>query len=158
MKKLFAVLIMSLAFSAQAQTLTAQQFENQWEKPIELNADTQWVIVTQVKDAGKIVQATFSDLELSDLAAHKLVYIADISGMPSFITNLFALPKMQDYTYPIALIKEDTQLAALNLDDADKESVLVLKLNGLEVVASQAFKDQESFQNFLTADILSAQK
>ncbi|WP_040726823.1 hypothetical protein [Thiomicrorhabdus sp. Kp2] len=158
MKKLIAVFMMLLAFSAQAQTLTAQQFENQWEKPVELNAETQWVIVTQVKDAGKIVQATFADLELSDLAQHKLVYIADISGMPGFITKMFALPKMRDYAFPIALIKEDSQLVAMNLGEADKESVLVLQLKGLEVVKSQTFNDQESFQNYLKSDVLSASK
>ncbi|MDX1351415.1 MAG: hypothetical protein R3254_00285 [Thiomicrorhabdus sp.] len=156
MKKLFTVLMLSLAFSTQAQTLNSQQFENQWEKPVELNAEIKWAIITQVKDAGEIVKQTFSALELADLQPYKLIYIADISGMPGFITNMFAIPKMRDYAFPIALIRDEGQLAQMQLAETDKESVVVLQLNELQVVDSKTFKDEATFKAFLQNNIMSS--
>lgn len=156
MKKILSILLMSVAFSAQAQTMQAQQFENQWEKPVALNAETQWVVISQVKDAGKMVKEAFTALELKDLEQYKLIYIADISAMPGFITSMFAIPKMRDYAFPVALIKEEEQLSAMQLSPADKELVLVLQLNDLEVVASQSFSDQASLQAFLTSTVMAS--
>lgn len=121
-----------------------------------LNAETQWVVISQVKDAGKMVKETFSALELSDLEQYKLIYIADISAMPGFITSMFAIPKMRDYAFPVALIKEEQQLSALQLSPADKESVVVMQLNGLEVVASQSFSDQAKLQAFLASTVMAS--
>jgi hypothetical protein len=38
---------------------------------------------------------------------HHIMYISDISPMPSFVTKLFALPKMKKFDFKIALIDED---------------------------------------------------
>jgi len=37
----------------------------------------------------------------------QIVYISDISTMPSFITSMFALPKMKKYPFPVLLIQDD---------------------------------------------------
>lgn len=154
MKALLAIMLMSLAFVAQAQTLKAQQFEDQWEKPAVLNADTHWLVLTQTKDAGSNVKEAFSELKLSDLSQYKLLYIADVSGMPGFITSMIAIPKMKDYAFQIGLIRDEAQLKELQLGDVNKEQVLVLKLNNLEVVSSQSFADKEALIAFLKADVL----
>ena len=41
----------------------------------------------------------------------RLVYVADISGMPALVTRMFALPKMRELPFPIALVREDAHLA-----------------------------------------------
>jgi hypothetical protein len=38
---------------------------------------------------------------------HQIMYISDISPMPSFVTKLFALPKMKKFDFKVALIDED---------------------------------------------------
>jgi len=42
------------------------------------------------------------------LQVHHIKYISDISKMPSFITSMFALPKMKKYPFPVMLIENDS--------------------------------------------------
>lgn len=145
---------MVFAVSVQAQTMAKQSFEDQWEKPVELNGQTKWLVITQSKDAGKIVKESFESLELKDLAQINLLYLADISGMPGFITSMFAIPKMRDYGFQIGLINEDGQLAALELTSLDSEKVSVVSLNNLEVIDTQLFEDDVTFKAFLQSNVL----
>ena len=41
------------------------------------------------------------------LSEHNMVFIANISKMPSLITKLFAMPKMKKYKHTILLINDD---------------------------------------------------
>jgi len=149
MRILLVSLMLSLGFTAQAQTLTQQSFEDQWEKPVELNAQTKWLVVTQSKDAGKMVKETFESLEMKDLASLNLLYIADVSGMPGFITRMFAIPKMQDHAFSIGLINEEGQLATLDLGDLNESEVSVLALDNLQVTQTHSFRDDVAFVSFL---------
>lgn len=157
MKSLFKIFALSFALFATAsaaQTMTAMTFENQWEEKVELNQGVKWLVLTQSKDAGKMVKEAFEELKVEKPAKGKLLagnmmYLADISGMPGFITKMFAIPKMQDYAFPIALIKEDEQLANLKLDGFDVEKVTVLQLENLEVVNSAELADKAELVNKL---------
>jgi len=148
---------MVFAFSAQAQTMAKQSFGDQWEKPIELNEQTKWLVITQSKDAGKIVKESFESLELKDLTQLNMLYLADISGMPGFITSMFAIPKMRDYAFQIGLINEDGQLGALELTSLDSEKVSVVSLKNLEVVDTQLFEDNAAFKAFLQSSVVGEQ-
>ena len=155
MKALLISIMMVFAFSAHAQTMAKQSFEDQWEKSVELNEQTKWLVITQSKDAGKIVKESFESLELKDLAQINMLYLADISGMPGFITSMFAIPKMRDYGFQIGLINEDGQLAALELTSLDAEKVSVVSLNNLEVVKTKLFEDDVTFKAFLQSSVVS---
>lgn len=145
---------MVFAFSVQAQTMAKQSFEDQWEKPVELNEQTQWLVITQSKDAGKIVKESFESLELKDLAQLNMLYLADISRMPGFITSMFAIPKMRDYGFQVGLMKEDDQLAALKLTSLDSEKVSVVSLKNLEVIDTQLFEDNAAFKAFIQSSVV----
>ena len=154
MKSLLAISLLLFSTWSYAQSLQATSFENQWEKPVELNQQTKWLVVSQSKESGNIVKEAFEALELADLNQHQLVYIADISAMPSFVTKLFALPKMRDYAFPMALIQEEGQLAAMKLPLKDNESVAVLALEQLQVGEIQYFSEMEAFKQFLQKNVL----
>ena len=155
MKTLLVSIMMLFAFSAQAQTMVKQSFEDQWEKPVELNEQTQWLVITQSKDAGKVVKESFESLELKDLAQLNMLYLADISAMPGFISSMFAIPKMRDYGFQVGLINEDGQLAALELTSLDSEKVSVVSLKNLEVIETQLFEDDVAFKAFLNSNVVS---
>lgn len=145
-----------LAFSAvaHAQSLKATSFEDQWEKSVELTEQTQWLVVSQSKDGGNVVKDAFQALQLKDLQQYKLLYIADISAMPSFVTKLFALPKMRDYTFQMALIKEENQLAEMKLPLQDQETVAVIALNKLSVGEAKYFSDMAALKSFLESEVI----
>ncbi len=54
-------------------------------------------------DAGKVVKAALARNGKQLLAKHRAVYISDVSGMPGFIRNLIAIPRLKDRPYPMLL-------------------------------------------------------
>ena len=130
-KILLALTFFTMSAVAYAQqTLVPAEFLDQWEKPQALNADTKWVIFTSTKEAGKWVKETLETMQVEDMAAKQWLYVADISGMPSLITKFMAIPKMQDYKFPIALEREgDITQAWPKQEDA----VNVYKMDGLTI-------------------------
>lgn len=88
-------------------------------RPIELVDQFDERVV--IKDFSKIAIVVF-DREASDvvntflqtqspeyLAKHEAFLIADISEMPGFVAQAFALPKMRKYPYKVLLIKDEEQ-------------------------------------------------
>ena len=124
------------------QSLPMHSFVNQWDKPTELNKKTKWLVLSQSKDAGAMVKEAFDELKVQDTSKYGLLYVADISAMPGFITKLFALPKMRDFAFPVALIKEEGDLAALKLANYNTEKVVMLELNSLKVMNTTEFDDK----------------
>jgi len=154
MLKIFAIsLLLAFTSIAQAQTqkLAAQTFEDQWDKPQVLNETIEWVIFTHEMDGGVWVKDSLHNLEVSDLANKNWIYIADISGMPSLIGRLFALPKMRDYKFPMALAREEEMTA----DWPKKEDyVVVYKMDNLKIVDQYFFKDQVELQGFIKTNYI----
>ncbi|HBR96713.1 MAG TPA: hypothetical protein DD979_04970 [Gammaproteobacteria bacterium] len=142
--------------STQAQPLPAQTFEDQWEKPVALDESVNWLIVSLSMDAGDMVKQSLDTLELRDLDAYQAVYLADISGMPSLISKLFAIPKMRDYSFRMALAKDEEALEALNLPVTDTEAVNIFRLQALDIVEQAAITDQEALTNFIRDRLQSA--
>lgn len=61
------------------------------------------------------------------LSGHNASFIADISGMPTFISNAFAIPKMQKYPHTVLLIDEEE----LGLKfPGQEEKITVMKIKG----------------------------
>lgn len=150
----FAVFAAPLQTVSASPTLPKHQFENQWENPVDLSADTKWVLLSQSKGGSNIVRDAFEELEVKDPAKNGLIYIADISAMPGFVTKLFALPKMRDYAFPIALIREEGQIAQLKLDSYNKEKVVLLQLDNLTVAATTEFADKAELVKQLKANVM----
>ncbi len=131
---------------AKLQALPAQEFKNQWDQPIRLTAGTEWVIFSHHKDGGQWVKETFDNLNITDPKAHQWLYVADVSQMPSLITRWFAIPKMQDFAFPIAL-SYDEQLTATW--PQQPETVSVYKLYNLVIKDVEYFSNQADLQAFL---------
>lgn len=67
--------------------------------------------------AKKVARNSLQSLDSDCMAQGKLVYLADISGMPSLISNLIAIPKMRKYPYPIWLDREGDVSESLPVQD-----------------------------------------
>ncbi|MBN2865469.1 MAG: hypothetical protein JXK16_05625 [Thiotrichales bacterium] len=145
-KILLALTFFTMSAVAYAQqTLVPAEFLDQWEKPQALNADTKWVIFTSTKEAGKWVKETLETMQVEDMAAKQWLYVADISGMPSLITKFMAIPKMQDYKFPIALEREgDITQAWPKQEDA----VNVYKMDGLTIQKVYALTSEPEVVEF----------
>lgn len=149
MKKLYLVLLFLFSSNIFAQTLTETTFESQFDdQKIVLNTQVQWVFFSASKNGSEIMRDAFEDLKVDEkwLLKNKAIYVADIHNMPSLIARFFALPKMRDYLYPIALDKEG--------DVTDKwlekgEGVTIYQLNNLNTVKTTKLNDLKSLTKFL---------
>lgn len=146
-----AVVALSLSsFMAQAQTLPTVTLNDQFEQPIAFGNETKWVLLSSEKDAGKMVKESLNTLELTDLAAHNGIYIADVSAMPGFITKLVAIPKMKDYAFKMAVVMDDEKLVDWPKQE-DKVSAILL--DNMEVKSVEYFDSAEALQAWIKAQM-----
>jgi len=114
-----------------AQVLKETSFQDQFDNKLELNEKIEWLIFTKDKESSNIINNVFTELKVIDLEKYKVLYVADISQMPSFVTKLFALPKMKKYSYRIALGKEGVESKNF---PSKKDMITILNLSKLSIV------------------------
>lgn len=150
MRTLFAALLImpSLVFADTAMLkvgdpVPAFQLNDQHDKPFPLPSDTRLIVFTADKSAAEMINGHLKQQPGDYMNQRKMVYIADISAMPSFITSMVAMPKMRDYAYRIAIgaEKEQTEMLPRNVD-----SVTLIKAEAGKVVSIQQFKETEAAQ------------
>jgi hypothetical protein len=93
----------SLLVGMSLDKLKSFDYEDQFEKKIEIPDNTRLIILSYEKGTGATVNELLNEQSPSYLSDHNALFIADISGMPSLITSWFALPKMQKYKHTIYL-------------------------------------------------------
>ena len=93
----------SLTIGNNLPTLT---IKDQFEKEHIVDASTKTIIFSATKAEGVTIKEFLLKKEKDYLTTNKTAYIADITGMPTIITNLIALPKMKDYPFSVLLVDE----------------------------------------------------
>lgn len=111
-------------------TLPALSLADQHGKSSFLTADTRLVVFSADKKASSLANEFLNKQGQAWMDARSLWYLADISGMPKLITKLFAMPKMKKFSFPVALARDDAQVADLPREEG---KVTVLRLEALEV-------------------------
>lgn len=94
-------------------TLPALKLNDQHEQPYAIPANTRVLLVTADKASGGLAHGVLKDIPQAEQERRGIVYVADVSGMPSLVTSMFALPKMRDYGYRIMIGMEPGQTAML---------------------------------------------
>lgn len=143
----YLILIISLIFSSAAvadrpaikvgDTLVPISLLDQFEKPLNVTAETKVLLFSRDMDGGEIIQAAFADTP-DDQRPANLVYVADISGMPSLIAKYVAVPKMQDYPFTLALDREGEITAVFPVV---KGQATIIKLNDLKIQSIEFAQD-----------------
>jgi hypothetical protein len=73
--------------------------KDQHDKPVAIASDIRWVLIASEKQVSDMVSAVLSTEPTGVMARIRLVYVADISGMPALITRMFALPKLRELPF-----------------------------------------------------------
>lgn len=114
---------------------------NQFDKKRSVDPSVQIIIVSFEKDTGANVNNFLNSKNVDFLQKHHAVFIADISGMPSIITKLFALPKMRDYKHSILLIYNENDERFVK---EEGKSTLYKLQNG--IIKSISFITKDDFE------------
>ena len=121
---------------------------DQFDKPISLTSKTKKIIFVFKKASGHIVR-NFLDSKPDDYLVNKNVaFIADISGMPSIITSMFAIPDLQKHKYPVMLIK-DEDAAKKYKNEKYEDYITIVSLNNFRITSITLVSTAEQLEKIL---------
>jgi len=141
------LLVLNILFASefkQGDTIESFTLLDQFNKMHTVNSEIKTLIVSFEKDTGKLVNEFLASKQPDFLSNHKAVFIANISGMPSIITKLFALPKMQDYKHTILLIYDENDKRFVQKE----EESTIYSLEDGKVKAISFVKTKEDLEKF----------
>ena len=134
----FLILLSSNALAkapfAVGSVLTPLSLNNQHDKLIKVNKDVKIILFAVEKAPSDVVNEFLMKKDTDFLVKNKAYFIADISGMPSLITSMFAIPKMKKRPYDILLVRGE-QLAQVTSIPRKKEFVTLVKITDGKVTA-----------------------
>jgi Na+(H+)/acetate symporter ActP len=134
---LFAIILYASSFEVN-QNIGTFSLPNQFDEKQTIDSSITTILVSFEKGTGKDVNQFLASKDKDFLKNHHAVFIANISGMPSIITRMFALPKMRDYKHSVLLIYDDEDKRFVSKD----EKTTVYKLeNGVIKSISFITKD-----------------
>ena len=135
---LFAELKVGEAFPA---LTLVDQFDTKTE--IQTKGSTT-LLLSFEKDVSSSIKKYIDTKEKDFLTKNNIMYISDISSMPSFITSWLAIPKMKKFDFKISLINDEKE--ALFLDRKEgKVTVVTLKNNIIKTLNFVKAKDLDRF-------------
>ena len=121
---------------------------DQFDKPISLTSKTKKIIFVFKKASGHTVR-NFLDSKPDDYLANKNVaFIADISGMPSIIASMFAIPDLQKHKYPVMLIK-DEDAAKKYKNEKYEDYITIVSLNNFRITSITLVSTAEQLEKIL---------
>jgi Na+(H+)/acetate symporter ActP len=112
---LFTLILYANSFEVN-QNIGSFSLPNQFDKKQTIDSSIKTILVSFEKGTGKDVNEFLASKDKDFLKNHHAVFIANISGMPSIITRMFALPKMRDYKHSVLLIYNDEDKRFISKD------------------------------------------
>jgi len=107
------------------------QFDNNITLP---SKGTHTIMFSFERDVSREIKNFLNTKNEGYLDEHNITYISDISGMPSFVTNWFALPKMKEFNFKIGLIYDKEIGENINREEG---KVTLVKLNDNNITSIQ---------------------
>jgi len=114
--------------------------QDQFAESYATNADTSHLLFSRSMKGGTIIEeALMANATLYENP--NLLYIADISGMPSLISRFVAIPGFKKFPFKLALDKEGA--ATQSIPSADDQATLLLLDQG-KIISINYFYSKES--------------
>ena len=113
-----------------------------------LSPETRTMVFAFTKATGHIIKAAMVDKPNGYLEERKAVIVADISGMPTVIQNMFALPDLRKSNYSMLLIYDKKMAQRLKKGQAT-DKVIVMRLENGKVTAIEHADSPEALNKLL---------
>ncbi|MBW2383244.1 MAG: FAD/FMN-containing dehydrogenase [Deltaproteobacteria bacterium] len=119
-------------------TLAPITLEDQYGELRQVDSQTRAILFSRDMDGGKFLKSGLAGRTGGDLAARRVAYVADISGMPRLVARLFALPGMRKRGYPM-LLDRDGEVTARLPDEPGRATLI--RLDALRIIAIDHLDD-----------------
>lgn len=83
------------------------QLRDQFDTTLQVTKSDKLIIMAFEKEVSSAINNFLKEKPKGYLEKNRVKYISDISAMPSFVTAMFALPKMKKYPFSIMLIRDE---------------------------------------------------
>ena len=111
----------------------AYELVDQFDNKMTIKTDGNTTLIMSFeKDVSSGIKEFIDTKEKNFLVDNDILYISDISSMPSLITSLFALPKMKKFGFKVALIYDDE---IGDIIPREEGKVTVMKLSYNEIMS-----------------------
>ncbi len=122
------------------------ELKDQHDQTVAINEQTNLVLFAAGKSTSALMSKVLEDLPPTTLKDKKAIYVADISGMPSFITKMVAIPKMQKRPYTIAILRDEAQSKLFPQKD---DAITIIKLKSGKITEITFVTKQEEITKAL---------
>lgn len=113
MKKIVALALLAMSLLAApykvGEQVSALSLTDQHGESLGMKVMPKVLIMAFEKGTGATVNEYLLTQEKDYLAKNNASFVADISQMPNFVTEMFALPKMRKYPHTVLLIRDEEQ-------------------------------------------------
>jgi hypothetical protein len=113
MKKVIISLLVAVSVWAApytvGQSVILPDLNDQFGKRVTLTTMPKTLIMAFEKGTAATVNEYLAAQDNGYLSKNKAAFVAEISQMPKFIAEAFALPKMRNYTHTILLIRDEEE-------------------------------------------------
>jgi len=106
--------------------------KNQFGVPISLTNETKKIIFVCTKPAGHLVRNYLKEQDKNFLEKRDILFIADVSAMPSIIYKMFALPDFKKSPYSVLLLTDEEKAKRFK-NKAHKDEVMIIYLDNKKV-------------------------
>jgi hypothetical protein len=121
---------------------------DQHDVEMTIGPGVRYVVFTRDMDAGNLVKEALAENGGSILESAHAVYVADISGMPAFVTKVFAVPAMRKRGYRIVLDRDGKATTDV---PSEEGKITVLDVGNGTVGQIQYVASAEGLRSLLTA-------
>lgn len=111
---------------AVGEPLPALELKDQNDKPWRVAADARLLLYASGRQGSNLALEVLADQPEGFLASRRAAYLADMSRMPGFVTETFALPALRAQPFAVGVVLDAKVLAGWPRDDA------AVQLFGLE--------------------------
>lgn len=151
-----ALALLMTTIGAAAQTAPLQvgdawpslSINDQFDKSFIVDDRAELVLFSASMAATKQVTAALLATESTCYDSASIRYIADISGMPSFIASTMALPKMRKRPFKIGLIRHEEDGAMI---PRQEDQVTLVRLDEGKIIAVDFSGDEAAIKQALAA-------
>ena len=131
MKKIVACALLAVSLLAApykiGQSVSPLSLSDQHGKKVTMKVMPKTLIMAFEKGTGATVNEFLLDSGKEYLKKNNTGFVADISQMPNFITESFALPKMRKYPHTVLLIRDEEQGLRFPIQE---DKITVMKFRG----------------------------
>ncbi len=106
--------------------------QDQYANPFPHGQAMELLLFTGSMSASRDARYAMAQVNPACYEQGRLVFVANVSGMPRMVTRYLAVPKMRGYDYPVWLDYNGDATAALPLQD---DSVSVIKVSQGEITS-----------------------